>query len=340
MHDTANTDRARTTRIALAAAIRVAAGWTALGGLAKLLFGVPSDLPLLLQGVMWPDPATFLALVIGIELFVAALALISPRAGWPAIVAILTLFCAASLYEMARGSANCGCFGTLFSISPEVTLTIDATLAATILSLRPWSVLRSNESMLRRVAPVAGAIGIAVISVAAAMGGPLVAAAKPPVVNRDTESARVRESTAESNGDGKLASNSVQPPAQMPRLVVLAPDSWEGLPLESTELARWIDVSSFPRDASIILYMDTCPHCRDLLSDRANDPASLEYVLVRVPSANPRFPVYVKDDIPSGLRVDLPRGTRWSIVVPWEVIVRDGKVERAVFHKHRRDRSP
>jgi len=361
MAETTRTILSRTLTPQVATAVvRAGAGWIALGGVMKLFWGSPFDLPEVLHGLMSSNPAGFLALVIGIELFVATLALASPRLGWWCVAGLLAVFTIIAGIETVRGAEACGCFGGAVAVPPWLVAMLDLVFLAGVMAVQPWQLLKSAPWRIWSVGPALGGFVVALLVIgeessftpadATPNGASDRAASNTPIeiVPRDNgvedESPSIPGGGTTSDGNSALPGNSgtqSAPPTEgtwrlperMPRFVVLQPNRWIGQSLAQTDLATWADVSKFPADATLIFYMDTCPHCRDLLSDKAMLLSPPTFVLIRIP-APPNLPIYVKDEVPAGMRVDLPRGTRWNIQVPWEVVVSGGIVESAEYHGH------
>ena len=105
--------------------VRIVATYVLLGAAAKVLWGAPSDLPAaLLQMVRWDERVLF-DLVIFVELFVAGLAIVSPKIGWPLVSAALTGFVIVLVQQLRGGETSCGCFGSALTVPTQVMLGID-----------------------------------------------------------------------------------------------------------------------------------------------------------------------------------------------------------------------
>lgn len=341
--------------------VRLGAAWIGLGGVLKLFWGSPYDLPEILRSLTDQAPVEFFALVIGIELFIAVLAMVSPRLGWWAVAGLLAAFTIIAGIETMRGAEACGCFGGAVAIPPWLVTLLDLVLLAALLAVQPWSMLRSGAWRFWAVGPALGGFVAAMLVIGeessytspdldnqnarntiasptpprnppAGNGGPSNGSASSPIggaTSHENETPPLNQGLP----PDPPAESIWRLPDQMPRFVVLQPNRWVGQALAATNLATWADVSRFPADATLIFFMDTCPHCAELLRQRAMLLSPPDYVLIRVP-APPNLPIYVKNEIPSGMRIDLPRGTRWNIEVPWEVVVQGGIVQSAEFHRH------
>ncbi len=323
--------------------VRAAAVWILLGGVLKLFWGTPNDLPDVVRDMMWRDPAAWLALVVGVELLIGIAAMISPRLGWWGVAALLAVFTGVAVIETARGSESCGCFGAAVTVPPWVMAAIDVLILAAVLWARPWSSLRNgawrpwwcigtglaaftfaflliNEE---GDAPDSPTNPLAVSTLPA--NGVL----SPP--NGSNFPPDNGSNVADDGGEVPTVPDTPEwrLPDRLPRWVELRPQDWVGHDLRATQLAIWTDVSKIPDNSLLVFYYDTCPHCRDLLRQLAANPMGENYVMLRFPPVR-GYPVVV-DQRPQGLLVDLPKGTQWVIEVPWKVTVRGGRVERAEY---------
>ena len=124
-------------------------------------------------------------------------------------------------------------------------------------------------------------------------------------------------------------------PTDIPPQVLLRPTQWIGKPLAQTELGRWTDTLLFPPDATVIIYYLSCNHCADHLKNIAKKQAAdlqhaTKYVLVQLPTpAGYKGRIFV-NELPTGLRVELPAQVKtWVITPPWDITVTGGIVARA-----------
>ncbi len=124
-------------------------------------------------------------------------------------------------------------------------------------------------------------------------------------------------------------------PTDIPPQVLLRPTQWIGKPIAQTELGRWTDTLLFPPDAIVIIYYLSCNHCADHLKNIAEkqsaDPQHApKYVLVQLPTpAGYKGRIFV-NELPTGLRVELPAQVKtWVITPPWDITVTGGIVARA-----------
>jgi hypothetical protein len=137
-------------------AVRLCALWLLAGAVAKLFLGTPKDLPDLVRKLS-PLPSLDLTLrvAIAVELAIVWTALLKPRFGWPAIVALFVFFEFVLASQLAAGAASCGCFGATIKVSPYVMVAIDGALLAFLLATRPWRSLGTGGSTKLLAAAIA-----------------------------------------------------------------------------------------------------------------------------------------------------------------------------------------
>ncbi|UCD76509.1 MAG: hypothetical protein JSV91_06205 [Phycisphaerales bacterium] len=276
--------------------IRVIGLYVLAGALGKAFWGAPSDLPaVLLRAAPGRAEEMFLSAV-GAELFAAVVALIAPRAGFWPLGCLMLAFITVLLGQSGELGAPCGCFGAVAIVPAWVILCVDA------LALAGLFVMQYSGSLCGQPwRPWGLAAGV------------LVAAAGVVYVRADAAHA----------GDWRS-------PDTLPRFAVLHPPDWVGKPLRRTGLARWVDTSEFPEDATLILYFETCQQCATHLRELAEDPGGTDYVLIQLPTPpRSRQPIRVKK-LPDGMHLTLPGQVRWQVRTPWDVIVEDGKVVEVV----------
>ncbi|GAB4222029.1 MAG: hypothetical protein Kow0062_17580 [Acidobacteriota bacterium] len=291
--------REDTLRTLAAAVVRLAALWLLAGGLFKLLWGSPADLPALLLELPLP-PGLIYRVAVAVELGVALAALLMPLLVAPLVAAVFGVFCALLLVMAWRGDASCGCFGASVTIPPLAMLAIDGTLLVALLALRPWARRRKR----------ARAVVVATLVVAVA------AAVAPWALNR--------ERTAPAAGDGASA---------LPGYVVLDVASWIGRPLADTPLGRFLPPEDLPADGLVVLYRMTCEHCAEELFElAATDDGSRPITLVRIVDDGETEADHVVAVLPEGPHVrmlELPRGIDWVVTTPAELTLEDGVVADA-----------
>ena len=328
--------------------VRIVATYVLLGAVAKVLWGAPSDLPAaLLDMVRWNEQNLF-DLVIFVELFVAGLALVSPKIGWPLVSAALTGFVIVLVQQLRGGEASCGCFGSAFTVPTQVMLGIDLLALTGMALVQPWSSLRSTSWRAWAVvpAPLLAVVGVWYVHSAT------IAPVQPPP---DLDDSALVNQTSDTPENEQLAVDppptspsplppepiTTQPPpapkesdwrlpARLPRIITLRPSDWVNQPLRECALATWADTSKMPEDCTLIFYYDTCPHCAEHIEAKADSADRVDYVFIQLPTArNSRYPRVVHE-LPRGLRVKLPAGPRWQIETPWDVVVGNGIVIDAI----------
>lgn len=331
--------------------VRIVATYVLLGAIAKVLWGAPSDLPAaLLDMVRWNEQNLF-DLVIFVELFVAGLAIVSPKIGWPFVSAALTGFVIVLVQQLRGGDTSCGCFGSAFTVPTQAMLGIDLLALIGVALVQPWSSLRSTSWRIWAVvpAPLVAVVGVWYVHSAT------IAPVKP---SPDLDDSALVDQTSEtpvneqllvdppptSQSQSRLPPSepivAEQPPApkesnwrlpaRLPRIITLHPPVWVNYPLSQCDLATWTDTSKMPKDCTLIFYYDTCTHCAEHIAAKAGSADRVDYVFMQLPTArNSRYPRVVHE-LPRGLHVKLPAGPRWQIQTPWDVVVRNGIVVDAI----------
>ncbi len=329
--------------------VRIVATYVLLGAAAKVLWGAPSDLPAaLLQMVRWDEQVLF-DLVIFVELFVAGLAIVSPKIGWPLVSAALTGFVIVLVQQLRGGETSCGCFGSALTVPTQVMLGIDLLALTGMALVQPWSSLRSTLWRAWAVVPAPLLAMVGVWYVHSATIAPLdpppdldvsalvnqtsdtpendqVVVAPPPTSRSPSpppsEPITSQQPPAPKESDWRL-------PARLPRIITLRPPDWINQPLRECALATWADTSKMPEDCTLIFYYDTCTHCAEHIKAKADSADRIDYVFIQLPTArNSRYPRVVHE-LPRGLWVKLPAGPRWQLETPWDVLVWNGIVINA-----------
>ena len=325
-------------------AIRFAALWVLTGAIIKIGWGTPADLPGVIRGLASSERGQDILFmsVVAVETLIGVTALIAPRLGWPAIVSALTVFCGVLVKQIADGETSCGCFGSAVVVPPWLMLGIDGALLAILLSLMPWTRLRAQPSRLWSIPTgiMAAVLGVGLLRL---LTGPValpkpLASDAPQVVTREFGTTDVTTPpttrpapTPHSDETATTApANSWRLPRVFPRYVTLAPGDWINQSIHQTTLATWADTSTFPDEASLIFYYETCDHCATYLREVAARREHRDYVLVQLPTRPDSTSPAVVDITPDGLHVQLPPGTRYVIETPWEVVLKDGVVVDAI----------
>lgn len=285
-------------------AILLASVWLAAIALLKLFAGNPGDLPKVVLDRSPFDPETTFPLAISIELAVAFVACVRPRVGWIALVGLYLVFEAVLAALIASGAKSCGCAGGAISIHPVVMSAIDGALLLFVLAMRPWS--RTEGP---RMGPVLLVAGLVVLAVAPWL--------------------KVRDRMQGGGG----------PPA----FVVLHPDRWvQQVIYDVPELKDHLepgDLDKLPTDGLVLLWRQTCDHCKEHLAGIAGDR-------VQNDGTKPIALVQIKDDLDKTAIVDvMPEGPhvtklafkvgpQYTIQTPWEIHVEGGTVTRALDGEH------
>jgi hypothetical protein len=281
--------------------VRIAALWVLAGALFKLFQGTPSDLPSVVRELPLDLGLTY-RLAISVELGVVVLALFAPRIGWPLVAGLMAVFSAILVALVLRGDANCGCFGSSVTFPPLLMLGIDAGLLAGILATRPWR----RTATQRRIAPALVALPL------------LAGVAAPWVLDR--------EASAQTSAESERK--------PLPQYAILTPSEWVGMPVEETDLARWLGPGVLPEeDGLVLIYRMTCELCAEHLFEvAAMDDGSRPIVLVRIVDENEDPAKFVVEVVPEGPHVrsaTLPRGVDWVMTTPAELEIEDGVVVAA-----------
>jgi hypothetical protein len=281
------------------------------GGVSKLLWGTPNDLPALIRGLL-DDPTLTMRLVTGIELGVGCLAVLAPRRAWPLLSGALVLFLGVLLQQWLSGETNCGCFGSKVHVHPAVMLGIDGVALVVLLGSRPWTARLRDVPTLALPALALGLLLPWWVIAAEPVVAP------PRTVGNDHQPPNAQ--------DWHL-------PDPMPRFVHLAPHEWVGQWPGDTKLKLYLDPARFEKwfpqfDYTLFFYKRTCTHCAEhfeKLSRQPDDPTL--YVLLEIPDETAaqtvvRFkPKNILADVP------LPGGTEWVLTTPMELTMDDeGKV--------------
>lgn len=279
-------------------AVLLAAAWLAAISLAKLLAGNPGDLPkVVLDRSPFGETPTF-ALVISIELSVALLALLRPRVGWIPLAGLYLVFEAVLASLIAAGAKSCGCAGGALSIPPVLMASVDGALLLFLVATAPWKRLASPK-----------------VHAGLVLAGLVVVAAAPWIL-------------VERRSTGPNAS-----------FVVLHPDRWVGQVVydvqELTEHLQPADVEKLPADGILLLWRQSCEHCRDHLRALANDSKLND-------GSHPIVLVQIRDDLKNDSVVDaMPQGAhvthlafregpQFALQTPWELHVEGGTITQAL----------
>ena len=277
-------------------ALLLACAWVAAGALFKLFTGSPSDLPATIREFPLLRPEWTFKLAIGIELSIVILALARPRVGWFFLVALYAVFDLLLWQILRAGEASCGCFGSKVPLKPAHMLAIDSVLLLSLLASRVWGAFERRPLRPLPLLPLFALV-----------------LAAPWFVLRDTRVIQVVDQET-----GAVQTQVVEGDWKQ-----LDPPSWEGSVLADTELAAFLaggqdQVWSIPAPAHVILYRNSCDHCREHFEELLTHPViDRPLVLIRIPddegSGDVVGVVKPQDALEYELRV-LPRG--YGITTP------------------------
>jgi hypothetical protein len=224
-------------------------------GLAKT-YKMATELP---AGNDGPLPSWLVIALAQIELILGVWLVVGlyPRAAKSTALAIFSVFCGVSLYQVLTGEQSCGCFGRI-PVNPRYVLLLDFFVVA-VLWASSWEGLPSVtvQSNPRRLT----AFGIAVVALGALQGAVFLSA----------------------DGTGPAAATGPGRP------VVLRPETWVG---QKAPVLDRMDIGHEVAQGHwiVLFYHDNCPHCEDALSRLGelarSHPASregLQFAAVYVP---------------------------------------------------------
>lgn len=298
--------------------VRLVAIYVVIGGLAKFIWGRPTDLPTPIQLLVASLPLSLtqaFRLVLSIEFALGLWAIARPRRGWIGLVLLLATFLVVLLVQMNSGETSCGCFGAKMAVSPLIMFAIDATALAAIWVVAPWNALRRSTGDAGSRPRRAGGSLTTLATVAT-----IVLGAALPWIDGATKG-RI-------SGGGGAAGWAL--PSPLPDFVELEPASWLASRVVDTDLATWVDPSLIPATCTIVMYRHSCGHCADHLERLAESPGDRAFVLVEVPSSSMTFGFESKiRETPPAIDVRLPVGVEWAIMTPWEIAVEDGLIVNA-----------
>ncbi|MBI1851005.1 MAG: hypothetical protein HYR85_11735 [Planctomycetes bacterium] len=285
-------DEAKPTSALSTWVVRAAGLWVLAGALFKLFLGTPADLPEVLRHLPIGLGLTY-KLAIGVELVVAALALLRPRWGSTVVAATFLVFGGVLASQIAAGAATCGCFGSTIPMPPWGMLAIDGTLLVAMLLTRPWA---------------GASVGLQPIVLGVVL---IVAAALPWFFDREATQPGVK--------GGALKG-----------FVALDLAKMVGKNIDETEIAKWMkgDVHELPPDGTWILWRWTCEHCAEHLEKLAlHPPDTPALVLVRLEETGDNEKnkkVFVLPTGPNVLQASLRDDVTYVITTPGELVLENG----------------
>ncbi|MCC7012105.1 MAG: hypothetical protein IT454_06070 [Planctomycetes bacterium] len=347
--------------------VRAAACWVLVVSLIKMEQGSPNDIPeIIRESFLGPD-VSFLG-AISVELAFSLAALVRPQLGWMLMSALMSVFVAVLLHLISIGATSCGCFGGAISLSPYAMLAIDGTLFAALLVSRPWASIRSGKAPWTVVGLV---FAVGAVTPWIRVQNQTVVLPPKPIEHRVEAPLAVGATQPTAGAQNPSSADATQPagaaqqkpandglpkpnselgnlapqtdaagqwtlPETLPRWARLRPPDWVGKSIHETELAIWMNTHAYPEDATWILYLETCTHCRDYLKKLdegfANDPKI--YVFVRL-STKDDASAGIVEIKPPGEQAALPPEVSWVVgpeLPPWELVLEGGKVISATHH--------
>jgi hypothetical protein len=272
-----------------------------------------------------------------VEIAIAVLALVAPRAARVPLALLVLGFIALLVHHVSHTDATCGCFGGA-QIPASVMLGADIACVA----LLAWTFAKPPAAQPVRRA-LAGALAGLVL------GGAAAAFAHARLSHAISDSAPQKQSahSAQPTPTPPDAVPSIpnpvpappiawRMPSEIPEQVLLRPLQWMGKPIGDTPLGTWVDTSGFPAKARLVFFYKSCNHCAALLKElaekQAADPASAPtYVLVQLPTPAAYKGKLFVDTVPKhALWVELPSVIKAYVMTPpWLVDIDGGKVVHA-----------
>lgn len=283
--------------------IGLIACWILTGAIFKLFWGTPALLPAVVRDVPLELGVTY-NLAIGIELAIAAIALVAPGWGWLLQAALLVVFDVVLTTQIAAGDANCGCFGAKFSMPPWLMMAIDSALLVVLIALRPWSARLRGLPVVVPAALAAAALAV------------------PWFLDRqvDTETAAAGTAAPEN------------------AWIELDVDNWVGEDIWDTKLGQpplseYIDVMQLPLDGLWVFWRADCEHCAKHLGHMKSVETGQRLVtLVRLEQKHDSEANRVVHEMPDGNFVQyasLPPSISYILTTPAELLLEGGKIVAA-----------
>lgn len=302
--------------------MRLVALWVLAGAASKTATGMPTDLPYFFATTDG-DPVGVIVLGVFVEIAIAVLALVAPRAARVPLALLVLGFIALLVHHVSNTDATCGCFG-------GAHIPASAMLGADIacLALLAWTFAKP---------PAAQSVRRTLIGVLAGLvlGGGAAAFAHERLSHATSDAAPTTP-TAVTPLPTPVPPIAWRMPSEIPEQVILRPLQWMGKPIGDTPLGTWADTSGFPAKARLVFFYKSCNHCAALLKELAEkqtaDPASAPtYVLVQLPTPAAYKGKLFVDTVPKhALWVELPAVIKAYVMTPpWIVDIDGGKVVHA-----------
>lgn len=303
-------------------AVRLCATWLLVGALFKLFKANPGDLPKPFVALSPFGLVTTFVFAISVELAVVAFAYLRPKLGWIPLVLTFVFFEILLAQLIASGAKSCGCMGGAVTIAPALMATIDGALLLLVIAAQPWK---------HTPKPNLGFVATAIVALACAAY---------PWFQLHAELVYDPNQT---NPTPVAGTPTTGEPAPSPRFIVIHPDQWVGTSIfEVNELTVHMepgDADKLPTDGYVVLWRQSCEHCRDHLREMANDKAKND-------GTKPIVLVQIQDDLKNASAVDampqgphvtkiaLRPGPEFAIQTPWEIVVEGGMVTAALDEEH------
>jgi hypothetical protein len=204
---------------------------------------------------------------------------------------------------LARGTANCGCFGSRVHVPPAAMLALDTALLLGILLVRPWSSLIDRRP----------GIPWLLTALALALGLPWLAD---------------REATG-----ATPVGTTLRPYVALELEAWVGKDVWD-TPLGRPPLSEHLDATSLPPDGLWVFWRWTCDHCREHLAELARSEQGARLITLlrlREPIDSPENRVVA--ELPAGdfvVNPELPPDFDYVITTPGELLLEGGRIVRAV----------
>jgi len=312
-------------------AVRLAAAWILVGGLFKLLYGTPADLP---PSTRLLDDLVFQYQVyIAIELALAALAFTRPKLAWLPIVGAFAVFDVVLAQQLAAGAESCGCFGSKVTIDPKVMMAIDTGLLLLVLASRPWKHSgRGAPWIATGVLTLVGAVIPFVYSREVTEPGP----APSDVSGPDETTGGGGTPKGAGTGSGSKGEPKPKGGGLGRGFVSLDIEDWEGDFIGDTPLAKWIEggVDALPLDGLWVLWRATCDHCAKHLEHLTMNPPDVPFItLVQLKEPQDTEANRVVFVMPEGgnvMHATCPDTVDYILTTPGEVWLEAGIVKKAV----------
>jgi hypothetical protein len=328
--------------------------WILTGVVFKLASLTPKTLPKnIVDMALESDIDLFFLLfvLVGLEILAIAVMIFIPKLAKPMAIWMMGCFCAILIWEMSSGADSCGCLGG-YSPPPWLMLAIDGLLLVGVLITgRPYRT--PPGPMMTGVigAALATAVGVGVdafrVLPLAEFGTTPeeVVPLDPPQASRGDDPTVPTNPTDPTDPDSPVVgSTTVDPtpvatptwpaPPRVPNFYSPVVSEWVGKKWNTIKLAQW--VKDWPADilegkAYVIIYSNSCDHCKEFLEINFELGAPEKTVLVTIPETREGFdedawlPMMFDKTLIVAER-QLPTGCDWFITPPVCVALEDGVV--------------